>query len=148
MAFSKTTGYGIRALAYLAKQPRLCELQEIARNERIPPVYLRKVLGALRRQRLLHSVKGLHGGYELIRPPENITLWEIFQILDPEPFRFDQCVLGHSVCAGGESCGLCREWQEINDGFIKLLKTKTIAELNKGVQRGERVRGKEVEKVS
>jgi hypothetical protein len=46
MIFSKATGYGIRALAYLASHSEtgLCGLQEIAEHEHIPPVYLRKVL--------------------------------------------------------------------------------------------------------
>src|SRR5689334_9083728 len=95
MLVSKTTGYGIRALVYLAGQPpsSLCRLQEGAESERIPPVYLRKVLGALRRRRLLRSVKGIHGGYELSRPAETITLWEVFRVLEPDPY-LDACILG------------------------------------------------------
>ena len=88
MIFSKATGYGIRALAFLASQPThgLCGLSEIAGHEKIPPVYLRKILGELRRHRLLRSVKGIHGGYELARPPESITLWDVFRVLEPDPY--------------------------------------------------------------
>lgn len=130
MTFSKTTGYGIRALAYLAKQPkpRLCGLQEIAENEKIPSVYLRKVLGELRRHRLLHSVKGIHGGYELIRQPETITLWEVYGILDPDPY-FDQCILGHSICEECSSCVLHEDWRLLRKQFVELLQSKTIAQI-------------------
>ncbi|HMX29573.1 MAG TPA: Rrf2 family transcriptional regulator [Blastocatellia bacterium] len=69
MIFSKATGYGIRALAYLAKHAgeNPCGLREIAEAEQIPPLYLSKVLGDLRRQRLVRSTKGIHGGYVLAR---------------------------------------------------------------------------------
>ena len=72
MLFSKTTGYAIRALVYIAKQPEacLCGLQEIAEEENIPAAYLGKILGDLRKLQLLHSVKGIHGGYELARASE------------------------------------------------------------------------------
>ena len=130
MIFSKATGYGIRALAFLARQPShsLCGLTEIAEKEEIPPVYLRKILGELRRHRLLHSVKGIHGGYELARPPESITLWEVFRVLEPDPY-IDACILGHGVCTSGCGCPLHDDWQKIRREFVELLQTKTISEI-------------------
>jgi Rrf2 family iron-sulfur cluster assembly transcriptional regulator len=127
MVFSKATGYGIRALAYLAcrSETGLCGLQEIAEHEHIPPVYLRKVLGELRRHRLLRSVKGIHGGYELARPGETITLWEVFRVLEPDPY-LDACVLGRSQCNQEASCALHEDWQKVRNGLVGLLQTKTI----------------------
>lgn len=130
MIFSKATGYGIRALAYLAKHPEsgLCGLQEIAEHEHIPPVYLRKVLGELRRHRLLRSVKGIHGGYELARPPQTITLWEVFRVLEPDPY-LDACILGCGQCDPESSCALHEDWQEVRKDLVSLLETKTISEV-------------------
>jgi Rrf2 family iron-sulfur cluster assembly transcriptional regulator len=130
MIISKATGYGIRALAYLASQPRnrLCGLQEIASHEHIPPVFLRKVLGELRRHRLLRSVKGIHGGYELAREPNTITLWEVAQKLDPDP-GCESCVLGTGLCSDEHVCVLHYEWQKIREAWLTLLKTQTIFEI-------------------
>jgi len=130
MIFSKATGYGIRALAYLAKQPDpgLCGLQEIAEHEHIPPVYLRKVLGELRRHRLLHSVKGIHGGYELARPPIPITLWEVFRVLEPDPY-VDACILGCGQCDPESSCALHEDWKKVRSGLVGLMQTRTISEV-------------------
>lgn len=128
MIVSKTTAYGIRALAYLASQPpdRLCGLQEIAEHEKIPPVYLRKVLGELRRHRLLRSVKGIHGGYELARPPQTITLWEVFRVLEPDPY-LDMCILGRGVCTPECACEVHEDWQNVRRDLVALLQTKTIS---------------------
>ena len=129
MIFSKTTGYGIRALAYMASQPdhRLCGLQEIAEHEDIPPAYLRKILGELRRHRFLRSVKGIHGGYELGRAPEAITLWEVFSLLEADPYM-DTCILGNKVCSPESSCAFHDDWQRVRKELVALLQNRTIAE--------------------
>ena len=131
MVFSKATGYGIRALAYLARQTdvRLCGLTEIADGENIPPVYLRKLLGELRRHRIINSVKGIHGGYLLAREPNKVTLWDVFQVLDPNPY-LDECVLCHSRDKR-KTCPFCGEWKRIGTELIQLLKKQTIADFAK-----------------
>jgi len=124
--FSKATSYGIRALAYIAGQPeRLCGLQEIAAQEAIPPAYLRKILGELRRHRLLRSVKGIHGGYELGRAPEAITLWEVFKVLEPDPYM-DACLLGDRVCGSESTCVFHEDWSRVRRELVALLETRTI----------------------
>lgn len=128
MIFSKATSYGIRALAYIASQPeRLCGVQEIANHEGIPPAYLRKILGELRRHRLLRSVKGIHGGYELGRAPEAITLWEVFKVLEPDPYM-DTCILGNKDCAPDSSCAFHDDWSRVRKDLVSLLETRTISE--------------------
>jgi Rrf2 family iron-sulfur cluster assembly transcriptional regulator len=129
MIFSKATGYGIRALAYMASQPEhgLFGLQEIAEHEDIPPAYLRKVLGELRRHRFLRSVKGIHGGYELGRAPEAITLWEVFSLLEADPYM-DMCILGNKVCGPESSCAFHDDWQRVRKDLVALLQNRTIAE--------------------
>lgn len=128
MVFSKGTGYGIRALAYLARQSegRSYGIGEIAASEKIPSEYLRKLLSELRRHRLVSSVKGIHGGYMLARPAESITLWDVFSLLDQDPY-LDECIICGSREAG-RSCPICREWQQISDGLVNLLKCQTIAD--------------------
>jgi Rrf2 family protein len=115
MIFSKATGYGIKALAYMASQPErgLFGLQEIAEHENIPPAYLRKVLGELRRHRYLRSVKGIHGGYALGRAAEAITLWEVFSLL---------------VCSPESYCAFHDDWQRVRKELVTLLQSRTIAE--------------------
>ncbi|HSB27163.1 MAG TPA: Rrf2 family transcriptional regulator [Pyrinomonadaceae bacterium] len=139
MIFSKATSYGIRALAYIAGRPqRLCGLQEIAEHEAIPPAYLRKILGELRRHRLLRSVKGIHGGYELARLPEAITLWEVFKVLEPDPYM-DTCLLGDKACRSDLTCVFHDDWSRVRKDLVSLLETRTIREAAMEITRGTRV---------
>jgi Rrf2 family protein len=129
MIFSKATGYGIKALAYMASKPErgLFGLQEIAEHEDIPPAYLRKVLGELRRHRYLRSVKGIHGGYALGRAAEAITLWEVFSLLEADPYM-DMCILGNKVCSPESSCAFHDDWQRVRKELVTLMQNRTIAE--------------------
>ncbi len=140
MILSKTTGYGVMALAYLAGKDAsiVCGLQEIAETECIPPIYLRKILGELRRHRLLRSIKGIHGGYSLARPPGTITVWEVNQILAPDPY-LDDCLLGFGLCKEGDQCVLHEQWQKIRRSYVDLLQTTTIGQIAEAVQRRREV---------
>jgi len=131
MIFSKATGYGIRALVYLARQPRhqLCGLEEIAGHEQIPPIFLRKVLGELRRHRLIRSVKGIHGGYELARTAQSITLWEVVRLLDTDP-ELDLCILGRGICTPETACPLHDDWRKLRQEWVNMLQTKTLSEVH------------------
>jgi Rrf2 family protein len=97
---------------------------------------LRKVLGELRRHRLLRSVKGIHGGYELARAAETITLWEVFRVLEPDPY-LDACILGCGQCNNEASCALHDDWQKLRTGLVGLMQTKTISEVVNSVPTGQ-----------
>lgn len=130
MIFSKATMYGIRALTRLATQPvgSTCGLREIATAEQIPPDYLRKVLGELRRHHLIRAARGIHGGYTLAGDPHNVTLWDVFRLLEPEP-ELETCILGHDHCESQADCPLYEDWQPVRDQLMALLKNKTISQL-------------------
>lgn len=139
MILSKTTGYGIRALAYISGRgsESPCQLQEIAEHEHIPRVFLQKILGELRRHRIIRSATGIHGGYELDRPAESITLWEIFTLLEPDP-HVDTCILGRGICNAENACGLHIEWQRIRGDLVGVLQRTTISRfMNSGIDARE-----------
>lgn len=117
-------------MVYLARRSgsQMCGLQEIAEHENIPSAYLGKILGDLRKHQLLRSVKGIHGGYELSQPADSITLWDIYQILDPL-IDFDQCILGLAHCQDDCPCTLHDTWMPLRKGFFNMLQTKTIGEV-------------------
>jgi Rrf2 family protein len=77
--------YGLLALAELVenyKLRRAVQVKEIAKNQNIPPEYLGQIMILLKRGRLVHGSRGPSGGYMLARPPENITVKEVLQVLE------------------------------------------------------------------
>lgn len=128
MLLSKPTMYGIQALAYLAGRPhRFCGLREIAGRIAAPPIYLGKILGELRRHRLLVSVRGIHGGYRLGRDPAAISFGQVFRILEPDP-HIGTCLLDGS-CLSGNPCAVHREWLLLREEILRFLDQRRISQL-------------------
>lgn len=90
---SQTAEYALRAIVYLADQegePRTTA--RIAEGTEIPAGYLAKVMQSLSRNRVVNSQRGLHGGFTLIKSPEELTVLEVINAVDPIQ-RFHECPL-------------------------------------------------------
>jgi Rrf2 family nitric oxide-sensitive transcriptional repressor len=90
---SQTIEYALRAVVYLADQgDESRTTHEIADKTKVPQAYLAKVMQSLSRARLVHSQRGLHGGFALARPAAEVTIWDVVQAVDPLK-RINQCPL-------------------------------------------------------
>jgi len=82
--FSRRAHYGLLAVLHLAKQfgssPVL--IADLAAEQCIPKKFLEQILLDLRKARILESKSGKGGGYRLGRPPGEITLGEVIEVLD------------------------------------------------------------------
>ncbi len=126
--FSQTTEYALRAVVCLAAHPHEPQTTvQIADTTRVPAGYLSKVLQALGRANLVTSQRGLYGGFTLTRPPEEISLLEVINAVDPIS-RIATCPLGLQA-HGTELCALHRRLDDaiahIQDVFTK----STLADL-------------------
>ena len=55
---------------------------ELARRRDIPVQFLEQLFAVLRRAGLLRSQRGVKGGYSFARPPHEITVLEVTELLD------------------------------------------------------------------
>jgi len=87
VAFSAKTEYGLVSLLELAAihpQGGVLQVAEIASRQGIPDRYLEQMLTSLRRGRILLSIRGPRGGYQLARPPAEIRIAEVVSCLEGE----------------------------------------------------------------
>lgn len=85
VAFSAKTEYGLVALLDLATahpSGALVQTGEICRRHAIPERYLEQMLTALRKGGFLKSIRGPRGGFQLSRPPEQITVADVEACLE------------------------------------------------------------------
>jgi Rrf2 family protein len=81
---SQTIEYALRAMLSLARTPDGAQTaRSIAETMRVPPSYLAKVLQSLAKAKLVHSTRGLHGGFRLARSPGEIDLLAVVNAVQP-----------------------------------------------------------------
>jgi Rrf2 family transcriptional regulator, cysteine metabolism repressor len=88
MPFSAKTEYGLVALLDLASvypTGQRVQTREICERHGMPERYLEQMLTALRKGGMLASVRGPRGGYQLTRPPQQITVAEVEACLECDP---------------------------------------------------------------
>lgn len=91
---SQTTEYALRAMVWLAHAgPGLTPTSVLADETRVPFNYLAKVLQALAKADLIVGRRGVGGGYRLARGPDEITMLDVVNAINPVR-PIDTCPLG------------------------------------------------------
>ena len=82
MKVASKTEYALNTVLDLAVHGngRVVSAAEIARRRRIPLKYLEQILSLLREGGLVTSRRGARGGYELAKPPDDISLEEVVRL--------------------------------------------------------------------
>jgi Rrf2 family protein len=97
--FSLTIEYAMRSMVALAAgDGSPMTTRQIAETMKVPQSYLSKVLQSMVRARLVHSTRGLKGGFVLARSPGEVNMMEILNAVSPYK-RIETCPLdieGHS----------------------------------------------------
>lgn len=91
---SQTAEYALRAIVYLADHAGEAHTAEkIAAGTKVPVGYLAKIMQGLSKAKLVTSQRGLYGGFTLVRPIAELSVYEVVQSVDPIN-RITSCPLG------------------------------------------------------
>jgi Rrf2 family transcriptional regulator, cysteine metabolism repressor len=83
LSITTKSPYALRALAELGRSgDGPVPIGELARRREIPVQFLEQLFAAMRRAGILRSQRGVKGGYSFARPPHEITVLEIVELLD------------------------------------------------------------------
>ena len=136
MQFSKRSEYGVRVMTELARHYGLgpLSLTEIARDEAMPLPYLEQIVGFLRRAGLVISHHGVHGGYELSRPPAEIVMSDVLDVLEGTlaPMLCAPLDGATMLCDRESICGSKVLWRRVRDAVSEALRSTTLADLVPG----------------
>ena len=110
------------------------QIKEIAQREQISAKFLEQILLALKNAGLLHSKMGVGGGYYLARSSSEITLGQIFRVLDG-PVAPIKCVSQMSYepcgCPDEETCGLRLVMGDVRNAIADILDNTSLADVTK-----------------
>ncbi|MFL5895718.1 MAG: RrF2 family transcriptional regulator [Thermoleophilaceae bacterium] len=136
MIFSTKAEYGVRVMAHLAgtDAERPVSLGSIADAEGLPLAYLEHLVQRLRRQGLVESRRGAHGGYTLSRPAADITMAEIVEALEGNLAPIE-CLTPEGMChrevTGNDACPTKLLWTRVQGSIVRTLNEMTLDDLKK-----------------
>lgn len=126
---TRDTDYALRALCFIARQKeKVFSADELVRKLKVPRPFLRKILQQLNKSRILHSHRGLGGGFSLAKSAKDICLLELIKIFQGR-FRMNKCLFKKSVCPRIKICPLRAKLDRIEKQVAKELSSINIASL-------------------
>lgn len=135
MKISTKVRYGLRALAYIAEKSgegKLVRIKEIADDQNISVQYLEQILFKLKNENIIEGKRGPNGGYRLAKEPNEITLHQLYKILEEEDKVID-CNESeeHKATCSEQTCGTTCIWSKLDSAMTKILKETTLNEFIK-----------------
>ncbi|MCJ7668934.1 MAG: Rrf2 family transcriptional regulator [Dehalococcoidia bacterium] len=130
MKLSTRTRYGTRALLDLALHAGegLVLLKDIARRQEVSLPYLEHLITPLIAAGLVKSTRGARGGVLLLKPPSEIKLSEVVQLLEGSMAPVD-CVNNPKICPRSDLCVTRDIWSEMQRAMIHVLDSTTLQDL-------------------
>jgi Rrf2 family transcriptional regulator, cysteine metabolism repressor len=115
LVITSKSPYALRALSELARRGDATPVPigDLARARDIPAQFLEGLFATLRRAGILQSQRGVKGGYSFARPPSDVTVLEVVELLEGE--------LGAEAAANGPV------WTEATDAVRAVLAGPPIA---------------------
>lgn len=133
MIFSKSFGYALRSVLYLAlvsdEKPRVY-IEEIAGALHIPRHFLGKIMKLMAREGIIDSVKGPFGGFSVNKKTTTTSLIRIITLTNGTA-QFNECILRLKKCNADEPCPLHHRMERNRKELKAIFKETTIGDLMK-----------------
>jgi Rrf2 family protein len=140
MQITRQADYAIRAVRYLSAtyNPTL-EINEqkrsatsvVAKDQRIPPSFLAKIISQLSIAGLLTTSRGARGGVSLAKPSKDISLLDVVEAIDGT-INLNECVAETSMCTFDDDCPLKPIWCEAQEELVNKLRATRFDQFSNG----------------
>jgi Rrf2 family protein len=122
MQITRQADYAVRAVMHLARLETggRAPTSLIAREQKIPPSFLAKIVSQLSVAGVVQTSRGARGGVALARQPEEVTLLEVVEAIDG-PIMLNECVNGSNSCPFGDNCVAHEVWCEAQADLVRKL---------------------------
>ncbi len=134
MNITLESDYAIRIVLSLAQNKERCDAGKLSTQTGVPQRFALKILRKLVGAQILHSFKGIGGGYQLALSPNEISLADIISVIEG-PYAISRCLSEEKGCPhpGGtcseNSCKVQKVFSEISLMVHQKLKSTTIDQL-------------------
>jgi Rrf2 family protein len=132
MKISQKGLYALQAMMMLTRHYNqgAIRIRDIAYEEALPEKFLELILLELKNARMVESVRGAKGGYQLRRPPGEIHLSEIIRLIDGPLAPFgDAEQLRHLIDRDLEHRALYQVFLEVRNAAARILEHTSLADI-------------------
>ena len=127
MLLTRECDYGLRIIRALSSGEKTTA-EEICAAENIPGQFAYKILKKLERAGYLMSSRGREGGYWLIKPLSEISIYDVVSSIDENLF-VNECLRDDRPCVRNledKPCSVHVELKRIQDVLMEELRRSTI----------------------
>jgi Rrf2 family protein len=122
MQITRQADYALRAVVYLSQldENEKAATSIIAKEQKIPPSFLAKIISQLSIAGLIHTSRGARGGVSLAKPANEISILDVVESIDG-PIFLNECTKSSSDCQFLGSCPLQEIWCEARTALVDKL---------------------------
>lgn len=130
MQLKIATDYAIRIVFYLAAQKRMISSKELSEKLGIPQSFVYKITTQLQNENIITHGAGTKGGFELIRKPEDISLYQIIDLME-NTTKINRCLEEDEFCSrfATEDCPVRKFYQILQLNIEQHMKEISINDL-------------------
>jgi FeS assembly SUF system regulator len=130
LRISKIIDYGTLVLTHMAGTPeRVFSAADLAAALGLGQPTVSKILKLLVQRELVKSSRGARGGYALGRSAEFISVADIIDALEEQPFGLTECTSVPGACSVEPGCHIRTNWQRINAAVRRTLEDVSVADM-------------------
>jgi Rrf2 family protein len=130
MKVSTKGRYALRFMLELAlnqdKGP--VSLKHVSMHQGISQKYLWQVITPLKAAGLIQAVRGLRGGYKLVREPSAISVAGILNVVEGDTSLVN-CLGNPKGCKRVDACPTREVWKELNDKLVQAMESVSLADI-------------------
>ena len=140
LRLTRAADYAVRAMMHIGSLPEdsVALKDEIADAQHIPPSFMAKILRQLVKTGLLHSARGVNGGFGLAREAAKINLLDIVEGIEG-PIHLNDCAPDPEHCTLSHDCPVSAVWVEVQRQMTELLRQTTLEALLAAPRKNKRV---------
>ena len=132
--------YALRAVINLTLNSREqpLSIKAITENENLSPIFLEQIFTKLKQAKIINSIRGAKGGFLLAKPPDKITVREIFEAVD-ENIDITPCAGNDSKetdCGRQEECVCSGFWKDTSEKMLDYFSSITVDDIIKRYSKG------------
>ncbi|MBI4849347.1 MAG: Rrf2 family transcriptional regulator [Nitrospirae bacterium] len=129
MHITRKVDYAVRCVLFLARNnDRISSVDEISGEMSVPKTFLAKILQRLMKTGIVNSTRGVKGGFQLARGPQEISLLNVVEAIDGA-VAMNVCAVDKKMCGFSASCSVHPVWVELREDIRNRLKRWDFAKL-------------------